>query len=41
VYWELPIAVKALLEGTKAKESAASLKKWLDERNAKLRRKTA
>ena len=37
----IAIAVKALLEGTKANESAGSLKKWLDERNAKQRRKTA
>ena len=35
------IAVKALLEGTKANESAGSLRKWIDERNAKQRRKTA
>jgi ABC-type branched-subunit amino acid transport system substrate-binding protein len=37
----LAIAVKALLEGTKASESAASLRKWLDERTSKQRRKTA
>jgi hypothetical protein len=44
VLWQalgLGVSVKALLEGTKANESAASLKKWLAGRTADKRRKTA
>ena len=44
VLWKslgLGVSVKALLEGTKATESAASLKKWLAGRTATKRRKSA
>jgi hypothetical protein len=44
VLWErlgLAIAVNALLDGTKANESPAELKKWLDGRKAKALKKTA